>query len=163
MPQTSTDYFQDDDRKAGNFEVVVVVIQAILFTFMAYLLCRNIYRSLWHRLTLASLVLFEFSILVTGLGLFLGLKGDDPEDPKYVMTISYNLIAHFVRCLYALQVIYRFVIGLMWLLFGTQLLNYRVLIYGQNVARHIQGHTWIWAHSPSICAIGTNIRVRGDG
>ena len=83
MPQTSTDCFQDDDRKAGNFEVIIVVIQAILFTFIAYLLYRNIYRSLWHRITLASLVLFEFSILVTGLGIFLGFRGNDPEDPEY--------------------------------------------------------------------------------
>ena len=92
MPQTSTDYFQDDDQKAGNFEVVIVVIQAILFTFMAYLLCRKMYRSLWHRFTLASLVLFEFSILVTGLGLFFSLRGDDPEDPGYNMTNSNNFV-----------------------------------------------------------------------
>ena len=92
MQQTSTDYFQDDDRKAGNFEVVIVVIQAILFTLMAYLLCPDMYRSLWHRFTLASLVLFEFSILITGLGLYFGFRGDDTEDPEYNLRISYNFL-----------------------------------------------------------------------
>ena len=78
IPQTSTDILPDDQKKIGNFEVIIVVIQALLFTFLVYLQY-NTYRSVWYRITIAALVSFEFSILVTGLGLFLGFRGDDPE------------------------------------------------------------------------------------
>ena len=77
MPQTSTDCLPDD-RKIRNFEVVIIVIQALLLTLLVYLQC-NTQRSVWYRISVAALVLFEFSIMVTGTGLFLGLRGDDPE------------------------------------------------------------------------------------
>ena len=80
------------ETKPGNFEVIIAVVQAVLFTLMAYLLSGNKYRSLWHSVAITALVLVEFAILITGLGLFFGFRGNNEEYKyDYIVRILYLL------------------------------------------------------------------------
>ena len=78
----SSAYLQNDaeDSSAddGDFPyqvVIIAAVQAAICGIIASLICSaNNYLSLFNKITLMALVLFEFVVLASGVGLYLGFR-----------------------------------------------------------------------------------------
>ena len=78
----SSAYLQNDaeDSSAddGDFPyqvVIIAAVQATICCIIASLICSaNNYLSLCNKITLMALVLFEFAVLASGVGLYLGFR-----------------------------------------------------------------------------------------
>ena len=61
------------------YQVIIIVgVQAAICGMIAYLICSaNTYLSLCNKVTLTALVLFEFAVLASGVGLYLGFRDNN--------------------------------------------------------------------------------------
>ena len=58
--------------------IIIALVQAAICGMIAYLICSaNTYLSLCNKVTLTALVLFEFAVLASGVGLYLGFRDNN--------------------------------------------------------------------------------------
>ena len=77
----STAYLQNYETKSPAteefpYQAIIAVAQAIICSGIAYLTCFA--KSYLSAVTLAALILFELTILATGVGLYLGFRDNHP-------------------------------------------------------------------------------------
>ena len=77
-------YLQSDDGEASSdadfpYQVTIALIQAAICSAIACLTCANKYFSLCNKVVVTALVLFEFAVLVLGVGLYLAFREDNNE------------------------------------------------------------------------------------
>ena len=80
MTSTPT-YLQNEDEELSAygevpFQVIIALVQAVIFSIIAYLICANNHLSLCNKVTVTALVFFEIAVLVSGVGLYLGFRDD---------------------------------------------------------------------------------------
>ena len=82
LTSTSTAYLQNEDEELSAdgefpFQVIIALVQAAIFSIIAYLICANNHLSLCNKVTVTALVLFEIAVLVSGVCLYLGFRDDN--------------------------------------------------------------------------------------
>ena len=68
-PEDDTESLED-----GNYQVIIAVVQATICGIIVILICANKHLSRCHKVTITALIVFELLVLVSGIGLYIGLR-----------------------------------------------------------------------------------------
>ena len=77
-----TTYLQNDNGEPSSdnevtYQVIIGIVQATICGIIAYHMFANHFLSLCNKVTFTALVLFEFAVLASGVGLYLGFRDNN--------------------------------------------------------------------------------------